>query len=139
MNAEQINELGDGARQELDEHGRVRIEYQPGNGTRYDVLIVQAGPTVRIVGQANRQDDDALHDLGDVAVDWDGRTKWYVALLNSGAACEMNRGAPLPSYLVEKLTKGNHPDACALHLLLAAVSDQEPRVSLRDAGVWHAD
>lgn len=137
MNAEQITELGTEAGRELDEHGRVRIEYQPGNGTRYDVLIVQSGPTARIIGLANRQDDDALHEQGDVAIDWDGR-KWYVAVLNAGVACEMNRGAPLPSYLREKLTKDNHADACALHLLLAAVADVQARVTLSSAGVWDA-
>jgi hypothetical protein len=116
MTLEDIARLGEDARTLLHENGTVRIEYQPGNGTRYDVLIVnyaeQAGP--------------ARHTYPDY---------WTVAIVNFGTSYEFPVGAPLGTYLADKLAHGNDADGAALHLLLAGVSGAECRQDLRSAGV----
>jgi hypothetical protein len=118
MTYEGIELLGLDASNTLAALGAVRIEYQPGNGTRYDVLIT---------GQPDRVGPDYGSSNDD---------HWIVAVLNFGTVHEMRRDeAPMPVYLAEKLTSRNMTDAAALHLLLSAVAASKPHVTLTDAGV----
>jgi hypothetical protein len=118
MTYEGIDLLGMDAANALAMTGRVRIEYQPGNGTRYDVLITS---------QPER--------VGPYSGDY-GDDMWIVAVLNFGKVAEMHRDeAPFPVYLAEKLTDNNITDGAALHLLLAAIVGQERVTTLAEAGV----
>jgi len=116
---EEIKALGAEASLWLADDGCVRIEFQPGNGTRYDLLVVEPS-SQRVGGKPTDAQDE----------------RWVVAVMNFGTVYEFgHEAAPYPSYLAEKLTNGNHADAAALHLLLAAMIGHEPNCSLVDAGV----
>jgi hypothetical protein len=116
MTLEGIAALGADARNTLHTNGTVRVEYQPGNGTRYDIVIVnyaeQVGP--------------ARHEYPD---------HWIVCVLNFGTSYEFPVGAPMASYLADKLTLKNDTDGAALHLLLAAISGDDCHYDLRAAGI----
>lgn len=123
MTPEEIRDLGRHARELLSVAGTVRIEYQPGNGTRYDVVIVD-GMMPRI--------GTSRYGSGTPT---EGR--WLVSVLNFGTIYTFPADTAPPSdYIAEKLCRshggtGNLADGEALHVLLAAVAGVEPRATLR--------
>lgn len=123
MTPEEIRDLGRHARELLSVAGTVRIEYQPGNGTRYDVVIVDG--TMPRVGASR-------YEMGTPT-----EGQWLVSVLNFGTIYPFPTDeVPMPNYIAEKLCRsrggtGNLADGAALHELLAAVAGVEPRATLR--------
>ena len=135
MTLDEIMELGSVVADELSEHDRCRVEFHPGNGTRYDVSLTRRGPQViRADRHGHVYGMDTVFEPGEVVTRWPEPELLFVAVLNFGTGYEV-RAAPMPVYLAEKLTRGNLTDAAALHLLLAAVAGQAPSVSLDAAGI----
>jgi hypothetical protein len=117
MTMEGISLLGRDAADVLHATGSVRIEFQPGNGTRYDVLVV-------------RDPDRVGPENGN------GGNRLFVAVLNYGTVYEFaGDDVPVPWYLADKLASGNGADGAALHLLMAALLGVDSHASLADAGV----
>jgi hypothetical protein len=105
----------------------VRIEWSPGNGTRYDVLLQ---PMDRIWQRALRgpdpiRDDVSMVDHGDcVMVSWINAGRCYPIYLFGGTAA--------PGYLADKFDC-NQTDAAALQILLALLAGQLPMATWQDA------
>jgi len=123
MTADEIIELGQQAEDHLLDYGAVRIEYQPGNGTRYDMVVTS--PAVQRIGRES---------LAAVGV----QGHWTIGIVNFGTLYEMHcvsGDVPHPDYIADKLCDGRLGDGRVLHLLLAAMLGDEPSCSLEEAGL----
>lgn len=128
MTAETVRALGVVAREEVDDFGVVRLEVEPGNGTRYDLMIVEDPTTLR------KGAHDADHSQGD------GRAVWLVFLMSTIQPGYMvisrhDADTPMPGYIADKLTSGNRPDSVLIYHLLAGFLNAEARFDFALSGV----
>jgi hypothetical protein len=119
MTMPEILALGEQAADSLKLYGSVRIEYQPGNGTRYDVVIAQQPDRVGPATFGVKSDE----------------SQWVVSVVNFGTCYDLPREAAHPTYIADKLADGRDHDGAALHLLFAAILGEGTTVTLADAGV----
>lgn len=110
----------------LQEYGAARVEYQPGNGTRYDLVIT----------------NHLVERCGPPAMTGVSRdSHWTIGIVNFGTIAEMpvkSGDAPHPFYLADKLCNGRLGDGQVLHLLIAAVIGDDPYCTTEEAGIYAA-
>jgi hypothetical protein len=124
----------------------VLVRYEPGNGTGYDLLFVPSWATA-LVSPGPLSDRPIFPP--NAASDYDTpernehKRMIYLSRLTDGpfASCyPWNWGhAPHVSYVAEKWMHDREVDGAALTLLLAAISETEPKCTLADAHIRVTD
>ena len=114
MTTDQIAALGRDIADHLENGGTpVRVEYTPGNGTRYDLLFVQADGCVQFGDRMGADDSGAVFVS---LIGWKGSTTYPFRIDHQIHA----------SYIAEHLTGGRQTDAVAINLLFQAIAGIAP-------------
>lgn len=124
----EVGRIGDGIRNTLLREQAAYVAWEPGNGTKYELVIVPwesweaSGPTTF----------ESQMGPGWVFIARLHTTAVYPVRLwelDGTARC------PAPDYCGEKWARGSGADGCAIHILLAAIAGCEQYCNFADADV----
>lgn len=127
--------LADEIRETLADGRVALLRWEPHNGKAYELMIVP-WCSIATMEQGDVKRPLLLADAGHDG--WTYIARGYTSALYPVRLWdenEENGRCPHPSYLAEKLAKGDEQDGAALHLLLCAVAECEPVCGWADAGV----